>query len=92
MASADDNQNNTQTVFRQTQEEDQYALVPATNAPNPYEGYQESDMQNSMADRTNSIGNQQITLKNGYTDEAMPEFIAFKRQNITRWGGISYLI
>ena len=36
--------------------------------------------------------NPQIFMKNGRFDENGPEYIAFKRQNITRWGVVSQLM
>jgi hypothetical protein len=34
----------------------------------------------------------QIIMKDGAIDESLAEYINFKRQNVTRWGGLSQLI
>jgi hypothetical protein len=31
-------------------------------------------------------------MRSGKIDETTPEYITFKRQNITKWGGLSYLM
>lgn len=34
----------------------------------------------------------QILIRQGKVDEQTPEFVQFKRQNITRWGALTHLI
>lgn len=34
----------------------------------------------------------QIKMVDGEIEESLPEYINFKRQNVTRWGGLSQLI
>ena len=36
--------------------------------------------------------NPQLTMNNGRMDDKAPEYVTFKRQNITRWGVVSQLI
>ena len=36
--------------------------------------------------------NPQLVMKKGKFDEVCPEFVTFKRQNITRWGIVSQLL
>ena len=36
--------------------------------------------------------NPQLIMRNGRFDDQGPEYTAFKRQNITRWGGLSQLM
>lgn len=56
------------------------ALVPAAQPE------MESLAQNTFA------SNQQILMRQGKIDETTSEFVSFKRQNITKWGGLSYLM
>jgi len=43
-------------------------------------------------DKVFNMASISIMMKDGSITEDLPEYINFKRQNVTRWGGLSQLI